>query len=125
MKNASASRATLYHCTVGKDRTGIVTLLILTMLGADRETITRDYLCTNRAAAAEANKNYLKLFAATFSHECASRLRGCYIARRSFLDAYYDAVEGAYGSVENYVKNGLGITEEEIASFRGCALEKI
>ena len=32
MKNATQSRATLYHCTVGKDRTGIVSLLILTML---------------------------------------------------------------------------------------------
>ncbi|MBQ3895347.1 MAG: tyrosine-protein phosphatase [Clostridia bacterium] len=124
MKNAAQSRATLYHCTVGKDRTGIVSLLILTMLGADRKTITRDYLLTNRAAAAEANKNYLKLFIATFSHKLASRLRGCYIAKKSFLDSYYAAVEKEYGSVENYIRNGLGITDEQVASFRECSLIK-
>ena len=123
MKNATESRATLYHCTVGKDRTGIVSLLILTMLGADRKTITRDYLLTNRAAAAEANRNYLKLFIATFSHRLASRLRGCYIAKKSFLDAYYAAVEKDYGSVENYIRTGLGITDGQVAAFRACSLE--
>ena len=34
----------LFFCTAGKDRTGVVSALLLRRLGADRETILRDYL---------------------------------------------------------------------------------
>lgn len=33
----------LYHCAAGKDRTGIMTVLLLALLGVDRETIIADY----------------------------------------------------------------------------------
>jgi protein-tyrosine phosphatase len=37
----------LYHCTAGKDRTGITTALILTILKFDKETIYNEYLLSN------------------------------------------------------------------------------
>ena len=45
--------AFLWHCTSGKDRTGITAALLLHVLGADMETIKSDYLYTNIQ-----NKNY-------------------------------------------------------------------
>ena len=39
--------AVLYHCSAGKDRTGVVTAVILTALGVDKDTIYQDYLLTN------------------------------------------------------------------------------
>ncbi len=33
----------LYHCAAGKDRSGIMTALLLTLLGVDRETVMQDY----------------------------------------------------------------------------------
>ena len=39
--------AIIYHCSEGKDRTGIVTVLILYLLGVDMETIRQDYLYSN------------------------------------------------------------------------------
>ena len=39
----------VYHCTQGKDRTGVLTALILELLGAGRETILFDYLRSNQA----------------------------------------------------------------------------
>ena len=38
----------LFHCTEGKDRTGMVTAMLLTVLGAKREDILKDYLFTNK-----------------------------------------------------------------------------
>lgn len=43
----------LFHCTSGKDRTGVAAMLILLALGADRDTAIADYLETNRCRAAE------------------------------------------------------------------------
>jgi len=40
-------KTVLWHCTEGKDRTGIVAVLILSLLGVDRETCIQDYLLTN------------------------------------------------------------------------------
>ncbi|MCL1814392.1 MAG: tyrosine-protein phosphatase [Treponema sp.] len=36
----------LFHCSAGKDRTGLASALILHALGAGRETIMEDYLCS-------------------------------------------------------------------------------
>lgn len=38
----------LVHCTAGKDRTGVVTALTLSLLGVERRVIEEDYALTNR-----------------------------------------------------------------------------
>jgi protein tyrosine/serine phosphatase len=38
---------TLFHCAAGKDRTGVLAALVLTMVGVDRDTIIADYVATN------------------------------------------------------------------------------
>jgi protein-tyrosine phosphatase len=41
----------LYHCAAGKDRTGIMTALLLTLLGVDRETVIEDYQLSDLVGA--------------------------------------------------------------------------
>ena len=36
-----------YHCSIGTDRTGYISFLILTLLGAEEEDVYRDYLYSN------------------------------------------------------------------------------
>lgn len=43
---AAAGRPTVLHCAAGKDRTGLVTALVLRLVGADDEEIVADYLAT-------------------------------------------------------------------------------
>ena len=38
-----------FHCRIGTDRTGIVALLLLSMMGAEEEVLYRDYLTSNFA----------------------------------------------------------------------------
>ena len=45
--------ALLYHCTMGKDRVGTATALILSALGVPRETIYADYLIRATAVLRE------------------------------------------------------------------------
>lgn len=40
--------ALVFHCSAGKDRTGMVAALIMSALGVDNETIIKDYLLTNQ-----------------------------------------------------------------------------
>ncbi|HJQ47148.1 MAG TPA: tyrosine-protein phosphatase [Amycolatopsis sp.] len=45
---AMAGRSVVLHCAAGKDRTGLVTALVLSLLGVQREEIVRDYLTTQQ-----------------------------------------------------------------------------
>lgn len=49
-KNAENGKCTLYHCTAGKDRTGIVSMALLKSYGVNDEEIVKDYMRTNRNA---------------------------------------------------------------------------
>jgi protein-tyrosine phosphatase len=44
----TSNRALVFHCTAGKDRTGIGAALLLTVLGVPFEAVVEDYLATNR-----------------------------------------------------------------------------
>lgn len=44
---AEARGATLFHCSAGKDRTGVLAAAVLTVLGADRAAIVADYARTD------------------------------------------------------------------------------
>lgn len=48
--NAEEGICTLYHCTAGKDRTGIVSMALLKSYGVSNDGIIKDYMRTNRNA---------------------------------------------------------------------------
>ena len=49
-ENAAKGICTLFHCTAGKDRTGIVSMALLKSYGVGDNEIVKDYLRTNRNA---------------------------------------------------------------------------
>jgi protein-tyrosine phosphatase len=49
-ENGKKGICTLFHCTAGKDRTGIVSMALLKSYGVSDEEIVKDYLHTNRNA---------------------------------------------------------------------------
>lgn len=48
--NAAQGICTLFHCTAGKDRTGILSMALLKLYGVSDEEIIKDYMRTNRNA---------------------------------------------------------------------------
>lgn len=120
--NATEGRATIYHCSAGKDRTGIVSLLILTELGVKYERIMRDYLLTNKFVMGEAKKYYKMLLRKTGSKQVARKLMDCFVARRRYMESFIGGITEQYGSIEGFVRDGLGIGDGEIQKFREAAL---
>ncbi|MEV0343612.1 tyrosine-protein phosphatase [Nocardia sp. NPDC050713] len=95
--------AVLYHCTAGKDRTGWATAVLLTLLGVDRATVTEDYLLSNQYRDAGPN----------------DPLNG---VRSEWLDAAFDQVNQSYGGFDAYARDGLGLTDADIAALRAKML---
>lgn len=95
----------LFHCSAGKDRTGMGAALILSALGVDEQTIMKDYLLSNIYLA---NK-YSKMKAAN------PNLSSLFEVKPEFLQAGLDKIKNDHGNVENFLTKMLNI---DIAKMR-------
>ena len=114
----------LFHCTQGKDRTGLAAMLILSALGADEETIMADFMLTNtfNAQLIEGERQMLT----------AQGLEGdeleTFMHAMDEVDPQYminalDWMKEHYGSALGYIQTELGVTDEEIEVLRDKYLE--
>jgi protein-tyrosine phosphatase len=117
----AAGRPVLFHCSAGKDRTGWLTAVLLTALGMDRDTVTADYLRTNEDAGV-ATEKVIAALAAKRGLDPAT-VRPVLVAAPEYLDAAYQEVERAYASFDGYLRHGLGLSGEVLASLRESLLE--
>lgn len=115
--------AFLWHCTHGKDRTGVAAALILYALGVDEDTIMQDFLLTN-----EVNKSGIEYMTGEL------KKRGCDEAivndalamagvNGEYLRNAFDKVKEKYGSVDDYIRNRLGVSDEEREQLKNMYLE--
>lgn len=113
----------LYHCTVGKDRTGIISLIILTMLDVPIEDIYEDYLYTNVVNEKEALELRDALIEKTHNEEYANEVMDTHLAKKEYLDSIIECMEEDYGSVLGFIIYGLKISKSKINKFKSTSLE--
>lgn len=101
--------AALFHCTTGKDRTGWAAASLLTLLGADNDTIYADYLETNTDLAVATEPLMKKAEAKGISRDALEPVLG---VRREYLDTAFQQVDDTYGSMDAYFHDGLGLTDD-------------
>ena len=108
------------HCTAGKDRTGVSTAFLLSVLGVSREVIEADYLLTNldterQADFIESTVGYPE----GYDRERMMAIAGVpETAMRDFLDG----VESKWGTVVEYLEK-IGATQEQMDAIRANFLE--
>ncbi|MFD3543373.1 tyrosine-protein phosphatase [Streptomyces sp. NPDC058662] len=105
----------LFHCTAGKDRTGWGATVILSLLGADDETLMAEYLSVNPAVRQAFAPMIEGFTVAGGDPEIALALIGVF---PEYLRAALDEVETRYGSMEKYVREGLGVPDETVEALR-------
>ena len=113
--------ALLFHCTAGKDRTGIAAALILYALGVDEQTILGDYAATNYYRNAE-NKRAIAGMMKTYglSEPVAMNMMA---AREDYLKATFAAIRNKYGTVDNYLEKEMGLDKEKLSRLRSLYVE--
>jgi protein-tyrosine phosphatase len=107
----------LFHCTAGKDRTGWAAALLLEVAGVDRDTILADYLLTNECSSATREK-YLALVAEHLGPELVAVYEPTMVVEASYLQAAYDTAEADYGSIDGYLRSGLGLSDAVLGDLR-------
>ena len=85
-QNAAKGICTLYHCTAGKDRTGIVTMALLKSYGVSDEEIVRDYMLTNRNAFLPTLKKCLGIAFLTWNVSLVKTAYQSFMAQRELIE---------------------------------------
>ncbi|MBQ9721368.1 MAG: tyrosine-protein phosphatase [Oscillospiraceae bacterium] len=117
-------RACLWHCTDGKDRTGVASMLVLTALGASRETVMKDYLLTNEYNAQKLAAARAGLERAPLTPELRElALFGSGAVFERFMANALNAMDERCGSAEGYLTRELGIGKTEQGELRRKFLE--
>ncbi len=115
--------AVLWHCTQGKDRTGVAAAIVLMALGVDREEIMRDYMRTNRSCFFINSLIFVGVSIVTFSIHTARSLDHLLSARKDFLEAAFDEIDRVYGGTKEFLRKGLGLSDEDILHLRKVYLD--
>lgn len=102
----------LFHCTAGKDRTGVLGALIMYMLDFNYNQIVKEYLKTD------------KRLIMAFEKEMMERDEKITLNFNSIkpLEAFIDGVEKKYNSIDLYIQK-IGITDDDILRLKEYYLE--
>ena len=117
-------KSLLFHCTQGKDRTGVGAMLILSALGVDQETIMADFLLTNEFNAEKIAKEQemVKQLSEDPQEQELLLLAMDYVSETTLRNAL-DYLNSEYGSPVGYITQELGLTEDQIAELQNKFLE--
>ena len=99
----------VFHCTAGKDRTGLAAALILRALGVSQADVLQDYLLTNALYRHDAGQG---------GALSAEVLDVVWRVREEFLQASLQAIDADYGSMAQYLQQGLGLAEPDLERLR-------
>ena len=108
------------HCTAGKDRTGVSTAFLLSVLGVDRDLIEADYKLTNLDTERQAD--FIENsggFPEGVDREAMILAAG---VPEDAMKVFLDGVESRWGSVLGYLEE-IGITKNQMNAIRDNFLE--
>ncbi len=111
--------AVLWHCVDGKDRAGLATMLLLTALGTDKQTILEDYMLSNSGKEAKLDK---------IRKDCESlgmppeKIESLLFVSGGVFKHYMvyamDTLDKRYGSINGYLAKEIGLTQADIDILR-------
>lgn len=105
----------VFHCTSGKDRTGIVAALVLEVLGVPDETIVADYVLTEEANERsmvwiEANEPDFAAYLAEIPYERRA-------PRPEKIAGFLERFRAQFGSAEEFLVS-VGVSREQLRHLR-------
>ncbi|WP_082096141.1 tyrosine-protein phosphatase [Demequina flava] len=103
---ASDELPVLFHCSVGKDRTGVLAALVLSLLGVDRERIVADYCATGPHMEAVIARMMRGLSTEFAQAALSSVPPEVFAAPAHAIEVVLDRWEGAGGTHAWYLDNG-------------------
>ncbi|MBQ1299564.1 MAG: tyrosine-protein phosphatase [Erysipelotrichaceae bacterium] len=122
--NKPEDAAVVIHCAGGKDRTGVVCMLLLSALDFDRDLILQDYMLSNIANAPKIAQ--LTEFAKKYTDDAKAQYEMIFIQAvyQEIMEKQIDDFTAQYGSVKDFLKQKVGLTDDDFTKLKDLYLEK-
>ncbi|KAH9860511.1 hypothetical protein J1614_011842 [Plenodomus biglobosus] len=104
----------LVHCTQGKDRTGLIVMLILFLLGVDDKIIDDDYRLSESELAPEKEERMKEISSIGLSERFA-------VCPPDVVSSVHSHIKDNYTSVENYL-GSVGVGSDQVSFVRSKLL---
>ncbi|WP_312325570.1 tyrosine-protein phosphatase [Stenotrophomonas sp.] len=117
---AQQDGAVLYHCTAGKDRTGIISGILLDLAGVPRADIVHNYAISAHYLEGQPKDSAMnvQMMALIKQHpEIARKMAGMGGTAPENMEMFLDALHAQYGGAAGYLK-AVGLSEEEIHALQ-------
>lgn len=114
----------VHHCRGGKDRTGLGSMFLLLLLNVKEEEIIRDYVLTGIIRRERNQLKYQHYSALTSNQNYLDYLMAMIETREEYVKASIDRLKELYESVDAYMIQHFGLTEEQIERMREIYLEE-
>ena len=111
---AQADDPVIWHCTSGKDRTGICAMLLESVLGVEEKDIYSDYLYSNARLFRRNVFLTFVLMISPFKMRFKKLLISYLGVKKEYLQGIIEELKEKYGSVTAYCKKELGVTDEDV-----------
>lgn len=113
----------LYHCSVGKDRVGIATYFLLSILDIDEEEKDADFLITNEILEKDTLNIIESLRKDIDSPLLDKTYKELYLVNEGYLNAVKEYITNTYNSFDTFRKEVLNISDEEVKKLKDMYLE--
>jgi protein-tyrosine phosphatase len=120
----------VFHCTHGKDRAGVASAVVLMALGVTEESAREDYLRSNVFRKEQNDKELLQIRQGLAKKSGVApadvdlgTLEELFWLEDSYFDAMLSEIKSAHGSLDGYLKEGLGLDAGRLDALRAQLTE--
>ena len=122
---AQGDAPAVIHCTGGEHRTGLTVAVLMTLLGASRQDVYREYLLSKTGVTEEQGRRVATVMNQPYPPPAVSaEMQKTVGVDASLLDAFFHSIDTHYGSFDAYVRDGLKLSKEDVLSLRRQFLTK-
>lgn len=115
--------ATVFHCSSGKDRTGLGAALLLLALGVPRETVLEDFAASNTFLREDTERILSRIRQNPAMSGGEGKLRALLGVNRAQMERTLAAIESRHGSIDAYLDATLGLDAVGRERLRALYLE--
>ena len=123
LANDQEKESLLFHCAAGKDRTGMAGMLILSALQVPYQTIREDYLLTNLVYSNRDTDELRRQITGKHVDKLIQQMNSVFSVTASSLDQTHDLIIDRFGSFDQYFKEALEFSDQDLADLRKIYLE--
>ena len=111
---AHAEGAAIVHCAAGKDRTGVLVALALTVAGVTPQAVVADYAVTAERSDAIVAR---LLRSPTYAQDIASKPAGAHRPRAETMAAFLEQMDARYGGTQRWLTDH-DVSDEDLRLLR-------